>query len=267
MKKPLPCLLRGFVQFNQSPLKLFSKLIILFIVITLNTNFCFSQAIDTLDTEEKFKNSGFIDFNGYYDTRDFSVLTINLFAKLPHRFQYFSLTNYSNNQDSPDLENFYAEHNLRWAINKKLPIDLTYQYVLRQGEKNDDHRFGLRWRLHNTSFLKTFFSEINMAYTFNPMFLQLRSKTEVEYMTIIEHAYKINIFPEKFNNRVYIAGFADQNFKYSDTNKLSFNWVSEHQIGVRIISELYAIAEYRINTFLPKENYGLGYGLEYKIVF
>ncbi len=227
----------------------------------VSTN-CFSQ-----DEVPKHINSGFIDLNGYYDTRDFSVLTINLFASLPHRFQYFSLTNYTNNQDSPDLEGFYAEHNLRWAINKKLPLDLTYQYVLRQGEKNDDHRFGLRWRLHNTSFLKAVFSKINMSYTFNPMFIQFRSKTEVEYMTIIEHAYRINVFPEKLNNRVYIAGFADQNFKYLDTNKLQFEWVSEHQLGVRLIDELFAVAEYRINTFLPAENYGLGYGLEYKIIF
>ena len=213
------------------------------------------------------KNSGFIDVNGYYDTRDFSVLTINLFAALPNRLQYFSLTNYTNNQNSPDLEGFYAEHNLRWGINKDLPLDLTYQYVLRQGEKNDDHRFGLRWRLHNTGVLKGLFSKLNMSYTFNPMFLQLRSKTKVEYMTIIEHAYKINVLPRKFNNRVYLAGFADQNFKYNKDDKVSFEWVTEHQLGIRLIEELYAVAEYRINTFLPANNYGMGYGLEYKIVF
>ncbi len=233
------------------------------ITFLLLTPSCFSQE----EVVEKHKNSGFIDLNGYYDTRDFSVLTINLFASLPHRFQYFSLTNYTNNQDSPDLEGFYAEHNLRWAINEKLPLDLTYQYALRQGEKNDDHRFGLRWRLHNTGFLSNLFSEINMAYTFNPMFIQFRSKTEVEYMTIIEHAYKIRVFPNLLDNRVYIAGFADQNFKYLENDKLTFEWVSEHQLGIKIIDELYAVAEYRINTFLPSENYGLGYGLEYKILF
>lgn len=213
------------------------------------------------------KNSGFIDLNGYYDTRDFSVLTINLFASLPNRFQYFSLTNYTNNQESPDLEGFYAEHNLRWAINEKLPLDLTYQYALRQGEKNDDHRFGLRWRLHSTAFLNKLFSEMNMVYTINPMFIQFRSKTAVAYMTIIEHAYKIQVFPDLLDNRVYIAGFADQNFNYLENDKLAFEWVSEHQLGIRIINELYAVAEYRINTLLPKENYGLGYGLEYKILF
>ena len=264
MKNATLRLQNGVVQIlgaiNQS---ISTQKLLAFLVFTLLvTSNCFSQ-----NEIPKHKNSGFIDLNGYYDTRDFSVLTINLFASLPHRLQYFSLTNYTNNQDSPDLEGFYAEHNLRWAINKKLPLDLTYQYVLRQGEKNDDHRFGLRWRLHNTPYLNDLFSKINMTYTVNPMFVQLRSKTEVEYMTIIEHAYKIRVFPEQLNNRVYIAGFADQNFKYLDNDKLKFEWVTEHQLGIRLIDELYAVAEYRINTFLPAENYGLGYGLEYKIIF
>lgn len=230
--------------------------------------FTFLLSGNTFAQEEvdPHKNSGFIDLNGYYDTRDFSVLTINLFASLPNRFQYFSLTNYTNNQNSPDLEGFYAEHNLRWAISEKTPVDLTYQYALRQGERNDDHRFGLRWRLHDSGFLSNAFSKLNMVYTLNPMFIQFRSKSQVEYMTIIEHAYKIQVFP-KLNNRVYIAGFADQNFNRLDNNKLSFDWVSEHQLGIRLIDELYAVAEYRINTFLPDEKYGVGYGLEYKILF
>lgn len=99
------------------------------------------------------------------------------------------------------------------------------------------------------------------------MFLQLRNKTKVEYMTIIEHAYRINILAGRLNNRVYLAGFADQNFKYLENDKVTFEWVTEHQLGIRLIEELYAVAEYRINTFLPANNYGVGYGLEYKIVF
>lgn len=109
------------------------------------------------EEEQLFKKIGFLDFNAYRNTRDLRVLTINLFSTLPHRFQYFSLTNYYNDQESPDL-NFYTEHNLPWAIKENLPLDLTYQYVLRQGERNDDHRIGLRWRLHDTPYLKNFFS-------------------------------------------------------------------------------------------------------------
>ncbi|TVZ28450.1 hypothetical protein JM83_3581 [Gillisia sp. Hel_I_86] len=264
MKTPTLRLQIGVVQIFTIIHQFFStyKLLTFLAFTLLLYSNCFSQ-----EEVPKHKNAGFIDLNGYYDTRAFSVLTINLFAALPHRLHYFSLTNYTNNQDSPDLEGFYAEHNLRWGINKKLPLDLTYQYILRQGEQNDDHRFGLRWRLHNTPYLNELFSKINMTYSVNPMFIQFRSKTEVEYMTIIEHAYKIRVFPEQLNNRVYIAGFADQNFTYLNNDKLQFDWVTEHQLGIRLIEELYAVAEYRINTFLPAENYGLGYGLEYKIIF
>ena len=86
-------------------------------------------------------------------------------------------------------------------------------------------------------------------------------------MKIIEHVYRINIAKKKLDRRIYISGFIDQNFNYNGRGGLSFKWVTEHQLGVRIIDELYAILEYRINDFYPKDNYGLGYGLEYKIIF
>ncbi len=68
------------------------------------------------DTRSGKPLKGLIDINGYYDTREFTVLTINLLASLPWRLQYFSLTNYSNPIESDtaqDLENFYSEQNLR----------------------------------------------------------------------------------------------------------------------------------------------------------
>ena len=214
----------------------------------------------------KHQNKGFMGMNGYYDTREFSVLTINLLAKLPHRFQYFSLTNYQGPSETSDLANYYSEHNLRWAISKTAPFDITYQYILRMGAGNDDHRLGARWRVSNTPKLDSLFKKLNMFYSMNPMFVQFREKTETKYMTLVEHVYKINILPKKLNNRVYLAGFADQNFIYTD-GKLTFKWVTEHQLGIKIIDQFYAVAEFRINDFLPSENEGFGYGLQYKIIF
>lgn len=211
--------------------------------------------------------SGFIDFNFYYDTRDFSVLTYNILANLPKRFQYFSLTNYQSTKGSFDLNTLYAEHNLRWSLHKNKPIDLTLQYVMRGGEDNDDFRLGLRWRAHAAKKLSSFFKKINLSYSINPMFIQFRRNTALKYMTIIEHVYRINIAPKKLDRRIYVGGFLDQNFIYNGRGGLSFKWVAEHQIGLRLIDELYAILEYRINDFYAKDNYGLGYGLEYKIVF
>ncbi|WP_339710366.1 hypothetical protein [uncultured Kriegella sp.] len=211
--------------------------------------------------------SGFVDFNFYYDTREFSVLTYNILANLPKRFQYFSLTNYQSSNESFDLNSVYAEHNVRWALHKSKPIDLTLQYVMRGGDDNDDFRLGFRWRAHAAKKLFSFFKKLNSSYSINPMFIQFRRNAIPKYMTIIEHVYKINIAPKALDRRIYIGGFIDQNFQYDGRGGLSFKWVTEHQLGLRIIDELYAILEYRINDFFTEDSYGLGYGLEYKIIF
>ncbi|MRH99680.1 hypothetical protein GH721_03950 [Kriegella sp. EG-1] len=217
-------------------------------------------------TEEKEKISGFIDFNGYYDTREFSVLTYNILANL-NRFQYFSLTNYKSGKHSFDFETSYAEHNLRYQLSKKSPLDFTLQYVLRSGPDNDDYRFGFRARLHSIKKISSIFKKLNMRYSINPMFVQLRRNSKTKYMSIIEHVYHIKISPKTFNNRLYLSGFIDQNFSYLKNGGLAFKYVSEHQLGIRLINQFYAIFEFRINDFLPDGNYGLGYGLEYKIIF
>ena len=208
------------------------------------------------------QTTGFLDFNTYYDTRDFSVMTINILAKLPNRLQYFSLTNYQSADASADLASFYSEQNVRWQLKTKSPFDITLQYVMRQGSKNDDVRLGLRWRLSNTPKIEKFFKALKMSYSINPMIIQFRVNAHTKSMTQIEHVYRIKLYKD----RVYIGGFADQNFDYSN-NKLSFKWVSEHQLGVRLISQLYVVTEYRINDFLENDNTGLGIGLEYIIKF
>jgi len=48
---------------------------------------------------------------------------------------------------------------------------------------------------------------------------------------------------------------------------MSFDWVTEHQLGYKIYNNLFIVLEYRVNDFFEKENYGLGYGLEYKVRF
>lgn len=227
---------------------------------------CYSLKAQETEEKGKTKITGFVDFNGYYDTREFSVLTYNILANM-NRFQYFSLTNYESNKSSFDLETTYAEHNLRWKLSKDSPLDLTMQYVVRGGPNNDDYRFGVRARLNSIPKIGSFFKKLNMSYSINPMFIQFRRNSKTKYMTIIEHVYRINIAPKKLNNRLYIGGFIDQNFSYLDNGGVVFKYVSEHQLGIRLIDQFYAVFEFRINDFLPDENYGLGYGLEYKIVF
>ncbi len=219
--------------------------------------------------KQEFKNSkvsGYIDFNGYYDTREFSVFTYNILANLPKRFQYFSLTNYESSNSSSGLSKNYAEHNLRWGIGEAIPLDLTLQYVLRNGENNNDVRLGFRWKVNQTKGIQKMFNKLNMSYSLNPMLLQFRLHNKTTYMTQIEHVYSILLLPKICNKRLYLGGFADQNFIYNNGG-VSFKWVSEHQLGYRILNRLYVVLEYRINDYYQNDTYGLGYGLEYKISF
>ncbi len=245
--------LKGFEMFLRKPNIL--KIILLQIVL-----------ISAVSTGYAQNNTGFSDFNIYYDSRDFSVFTLNLLAKLPNRFQYFSLTNYEGAHNASDLSKFYSEQNIRWKLSDKSPFDATLQYAMRGGDANDDLKFGVRWRISNTPKLDSVFKKVNMFYSVNPMFVQLRYSNPLKYMTMIEHVYKIDILKNKLDKRIYLAGFADQVFVNTD-GEISFEWVTEHQLGVRLVDQLYAVAEFRINTFLPDNNVRMGYGLQYKIIF
>ena len=219
------------------------------------------------EQKEKEPISGFLDFNAYYDTREYSVFTLNILANISNRLQFFSMTNYQSAKYSFDLESTYSEHNLRWSLGKNLPLDLTTQYALRDGPNNDDLRFGLRWKVSKTAKLASFFKKLNMNYALNTMIVQFRRKENTKFMTQLEHAYRIGIAPTFFHNRLYLGGFADQNIEYLEGGGIAFDWVSEHQLGFRLVDQLYAVLEYRINDYLSNDNYGLGYGLEYKVIF
>jgi hypothetical protein len=210
--------------------------------------------------------TGFVDLNAYNDTRHFGVYTINLMANIHNRVQYFSFVNFQGAANSTDLGTFFTEQNIRIALKKKSPIDLTLQYVIRNNIGNDDLKLGLRFKLSQTKPLVNFFKKLNMFYSINPMFVQFQEKMPSKYMTQIEHVYSINILPQLFNKRVYISGFADQNFVYDSNNNLKFKWITEHQLGIKVIDNFYVVAEWRLNNYVANQR-GLGYGIEYKIIY
>lgn len=232
--------------------------------------FCFWCAIAKAEDAAlapKKSLGGFMDFNAYYDTRDFSVVTINLLGNLPARFQYFSLTNFSNpvsTSTNLDLEAYYTEHHLRWFLPKELPIALTTQWVSVSGTNNEIARFGFLWQVSNTVWLKDFFEKIHMFYFINFHPLQIDSVPGTGWE--IEHVYNIDIFPSVFGNRVYLGGFADHDMNYGAGSNQN-QWVTEHQLGVRLIDWLHAVVEFKRNEYFATDRTGLGLGLEYKIVF
>lgn len=78
-----------------------------------------------------------------------------------------------------------------------------------------------------------------------------------------EHFYIIKVFPKFFKDRVYLSGFVDHNLSYSKLAANHSTAVTEHQIGVRLVDQLYFVTEFRYNGYFPTRQMGLGIGLEY----
>ncbi len=219
------------------------------------------SGFNTWAQKDTTHSTGHLDFKGYNDTRHFAGLTINLMSNIHHRVQYFSLTNYQGAKNTSDLNSLYSAQNIRWAFRKNAPKDLPLLYVLRSNNGNDGLKFGFRWKLSPTKPVVVLLKKMNTFYSINPMFVQFQEHVPTKYMTTIEHVYAINLFPRALNKRLYISGFADQNFVYAN-NSLIFKWVSEHQIGIRMIDKGYLVAEFRSNNYVA-EQVGVGYGVEY----
>jgi len=137
-------------------------IIVVIVVFFKNTMELYAQSSDL----ENSTSSGFIDFNEYYDSRNYSEATINSLASIPNsRFYYFSLTNSTEQEQNSDLSGFYSEQNMLYR-----------------------------------------------------------------------------------------------------KDSMQINWVSEHQVGLRLINQLYLISEFRINEYV-QESTGIGFGFEYKLLF
>ncbi len=212
--------------------------------------------------------TGFLDANLYpylSDTDSDNYLTINAAANFGNGVSYFSLSNFGNNKSTngqPDRNTFYTEQNIRWRIDRRLPLDLTVQLNFRSGASNDRHRLGIRWRLSDTKSLAGFFKAINMTYAINWHAVQFDH--EEGYVWQLEHAFKFN-FPS-LSNRLYLAGFVDHTFN----QKLPDGFpkrpvVGEAQLGYRLFDKIYAIAEYRINEYRRSDVDNLALGIQYKI--
>lgn len=221
-------------------------------------------------TSKQKKNSagGFLDFNIYPHLTDVdtdNVFTLNSAAKLPNRFSYFSLLNLSNQSGSDNAcnaVNYYTEQNLRWQISKNSPLDLTMQLNFRSGEDNDRYRFGMRWRLNNTSFLTSFFQSIHTSYSINFHLVQFDNEDadvwQMEHVLMMKFPY--------ISNRLYLTAFADHTFNQNLPEAMpSSPIVAEAQLGYRIVENFFVVAEYRLNQYRRSDVNNLALGLQYKV--
>lgn len=240
-------------------------------IIAIATALLFSLPAGAADEVENKPLKGFIDINGYYDTRDFSVMTVNLLANLPGRIQYFSLTNFSNSvgaEKPEDLDSYYTEQNLRWAPFTDLPVDIAMQWTHMSGTENDVLRLGPRWRLMDTAPIEPLLDRIGLVYVVSFYIGQFDDLPSKGTRMQIEHVYRIPILPSLLDNRVYLGGFIDHNIWSGAPTGVDTNTVvTEHQLGVRLFDRLYAVAEFRRNEFFPTDKNGVGFGLEYVVPF
>jgi hypothetical protein len=217
---------------------------------------------------QKNTTGGVIDINVYpylSDVETDSVATINVAANLPNRFSYFSLTNFSNQESSSELQDavgFYTEQNVRWQVADESPLDLTLQLNFRSGVDNDRHRLGVRWRMNDTSALTEFFQTINLSWAVNFHLLQLDSEDAQVWQ--MEHSYRMT-FPS-LSKRLYLAGFIDHTFNQDlPAGHPQRPVVSETQLGYELMENFYAVAEYRINQYNRQDVNNIAVGLEYLI--
>ena len=211
--------------------------------------------------------AGFLDFNLYphlTDVETDSIFTINTAAKLSGRWSYFSLLNLYNQEDNNagDTTSYYTEQNLRWQIAEKSPIDLTMQLNFRTGNDNDRYRFGLRWRLNNTSYLADFFQSIHTKYSINWHAVQFDHEEgnvwQLEHVLLMKFPY--------LSDRLYLAGFLDHTFNQKLPSHMpSSPVVGEAQLGYQMYKNFYLVAEYRINQYRRSDVNNLALGVQYKI--
>ena len=193
-----------------------------------------SNVVDT-----KNARSGIIDFNFYpylSDVDSDTVYTVNIAATLDDGFSYFSLTNFSNQSDTGELQDingFYTEQNIRWKISDFSPLDLTAQFNFRSGDDNDRHRLGIRWRLNDTSALQSVFQRLHLAYSLNFHLVQFDDVDANVWQ--IEHVFRLTM--PQISNRLYLAGFIDHSFNEDLPDDTPRNpIVSEIQLGWRAMS-------------------------------
>lgn len=215
--------------------------------------------------------SGSLDMNYTFDTRDMNRLTLDTLIFFPYRITYYNVFHMNSLMDTPgdnfDIDNIYHEQDLWWAPFENIPVDAVVQLQVIQGTINDQLRAGFRWRISDTSFLKAFFENIHLFLTsqFHP--IQTHFYDVAGYGFSFEHYWRVQVLPETFDDRVYVAGYLDHNLNYGGTtNGDNHSFSTETQLGVRVIGHLNAITEFRYSDYDVKST-GVAFGLEYVVPF
>ncbi len=213
---------------------------------------------------------GFLDFNLYPyldDVESDSVFTLNIGARLSERWSYFGFINFYNQPATAELSetnSYYTEQNLRRQLVAVPSLDLSVQHNMRTGEDNDRLRFGLRWRLNDSSWFRQLFVQLNLTYSLTLHALQIDDRDESVWQ--LEHSWRWS--SPAVSERLYLAGFIDHTFNEDLPEGFPANpMVAELQLGWRLWQQWYAVAEYRLNQYRRQDVNNLALGVEYRVPF
>lgn len=214
-----------------------------------------------------------VDIAGYYDTRDYTGITVNTFFVLPAGFSFFSFIDIDNayyydaapgapDASRGDATQAYTELNLQWGDYLNFPLEVHGQWALGTNPYVTDlARVGLR--LHappNTWGAALARANLVLHLAYFPYVQRLNfEKHPGGYESQISLFYRWVPFAELTDSRVYVSGWAD----FDVRTKADNDFYTEHQLGVRVVAGLHVVAEYRHFSFLPEQD-GVGIGLQYQ---
>jgi hypothetical protein len=214
---------------------------------------------------------GYVDFNAYWDTRGGFLTTVNTFATLPHRFSYFAfldIDNHFNPTYVGDTTEYYTEHNLMWAPSASVPVDVQAQLAMGSGNGfpiEDTLRLGARWRPNMTPGIGPALERMHtwVQLTWFPLVQGVQFRTPQNWQTQLSVYYRIDP-----HDRIYLQGWADFDFGFGGSAPGFIGSLTEHQVGLRIVHNLYAVAELRYHYVAPPgKEIGVGFGLEWRFNF
>ncbi len=247
-------------------------ILILSLILVLSQSItAFAEEEEWIEIEEKTKIHGSVDGNYTYDTRDMNRLTLNTLIFFPYGISYYNVFHLNSlmavDGGNFDLDNYYHEQDIWWNVYRKVPVDLVFQWQSMSGANNDQARFGFRWRISDTPWIKPFCEKIHLFLTTQVHAFQTDFNPSAGWGFSFEHFWRMQVLPSIFNDRVYIAGYMDHNLDYGGaTAGNNSAIVTETQIGVKVYGNLNVIAEYRYSDYDARQH-GVGFGLEYIVNF
>ncbi len=133
--------------------------------------------------------------------------------------------------------------------------------MIRKGHDNDTLHLGLRWRLNDTPGIGNWLDSLHLEFSTHVFPLREDQRDLGGWQ--LSHTYTIRL--PYLSKRIYFSGFFDHNLDEKRPGGGHRNVIiSENQLGFRLFSNIYAVAEYRVNQYRSSDSSNVGFGLELK---